>query len=142
MYIHTTKFIALHCTFCKVQRDFEFYSINHLSGGRVNVNHNVTHSPSLAYKNKTDMELKMNLDCSRIIAKEIMIVSGIFVKGGSLPCDNFIIMQVVFAKLSRILPTPLVFISGYTNMQNIFYCLIVTGGTAVDVHAHLKDSPV
>ena len=71
-----------------------------------------------------------------------MIVSGIFVKGGSLPCDNFIIMQVVFAKLSRILPTPLVFISGYANMQNISYCLIVTGGTAVDVHVHLKSSPV
>ena len=142
LYLHTTKFIALHCTFCKVQRDFEFYSINHLSGVRVNVNHNATHLPSLAHKNKTDMELKMNLDCSRIIAKEIMIVSGIFVKGGSLPCDNFIITQVVFAKLSRILPTPLVFISGYTNMQNIFYCLIVTGGTAVDVHAHLKASPV
>ena len=83
----------------------------------------------------------MNLDCSRIIAKEIMIVSGIFVKGGSLPCDNFIIMQVVFAKTVSNSPNPLVFISGYANMQNIFYCLIITGGTAVDVHVHLKASP-
>lgn len=80
------------------------------------------------------MKLKMNLDCSRIIVKEIMIVSGIFVKGRSFPCDNFIVTRVVFAKLSRILPTPLVFISGYANMQNIFYYLIVTGGTTVDVH--------
>ena len=142
MYLHTTKFVALHCTFYKVQRDCEFCSINHLSGVRVNVNHNATHLPSLAHKNKTDMQLKMNLDCSRIIAKEIMIVSGIFVKGGSLPCDNFIITQVVFAKTFSNSPNPLVFISGYTNMQNIFYCLIVTGGTAIDVHVHLKASPV
>ena len=142
LYLHTTKFIVLHCTFCKVQRDFEFCSVNHLSGVRVNVNHNATHLPSLAHKNKTDMELKMNLDHSRIIAKEIMIVSGIFVKGGSLPCDNFIITQVVFAKTVSNSPNPLVLISGYANMQNIFYCLNVTGGTAVDVHVHLKASPV
>ena len=29
-----------------------------------------------------------------------------------------------FAELSRILPTPLMFISGYANMENVFYCLI------------------
>ena len=28
--------------------------------------------------------------------------------------------------MSRILPTPLVFISGYANTENVFYCLIVT----------------
>ena len=28
-----------------------------------------------------------------------------------------------FAHLSRILPTPLVFISGYANTENILYCL-------------------
>jgi len=106
LYLHTTKFIALHCAFCKVQRDFGFCSVNHLSGGRVDVNHNATHSPSLAHKNKTDMKLKMNLDCSRIIAKEIAIVSGIFVEGRFLPCDNFIITQVVFAKTVSNSPNP------------------------------------
>ena len=27
--------------------------------------------------------------------------------------------------MSRILPTPLMFISGYANTENVFYCLIV-----------------
>ena len=29
-------------------------------------------------------------------------------------------------KLSRILQTPLVFISGYANTENVFYCLNIT----------------
>ena len=32
-------------------------------------------------------------------------------------------LRLRFAKLSRILPTPLVFISGYANTENVFYCL-------------------
>ena len=31
-----------------------FCSVNHLSGGEVNVNHSATHLPSLARKNKTE----------------------------------------------------------------------------------------
>lgn len=106
LYLHTAKFIALHCAFCRVQRDFGFCPFNHLSGGRVNVNHIAMHLHSLAHKNKTDMKLKMNLDHSRIIAKEITIVSAIFVKGRSLPCENFIITQVVFAKTVSNSPNP------------------------------------
>ena len=30
--------------------------------------------------------------------------------------------------MSRILPTPLVFISGYANTENVFYCLIIVWG--------------
>ena len=32
-------------------------------------------------------------------------------------------LRLGFASLSRILPTPLVFISGYANTENVFYCL-------------------
>ena len=32
-------------------------------------------------------------------------------------------LRLVFAWLYRILPTPLVFISGYANADNVFYCL-------------------
>ena len=35
-----------------------FYSVNHLSGGGVNANHNETHSPSLARKNKIENDPK------------------------------------------------------------------------------------
>ena len=34
-------------------------STNHLSGGGVNVNHNATHSPSLAGKNKTENDSRL-----------------------------------------------------------------------------------
>ena len=43
----------------------------HFSEGKVNANHNVTCSPSLAENDS---------DCSRI-AKEIVMVSGFFVEG-------------------------------------------------------------
>ena len=55
-----------------------FSSVNYLSGGGVNANHNAKQPPSLACKNKT--EKIMTLDCSRI-AKEIMMISGLFVEG-------------------------------------------------------------
>ena len=49
------KFIVSRGTFCKLRRDFGFFClVNHLSGGWVNANHNARHSPSLAYKNKTE----------------------------------------------------------------------------------------
>ena len=32
-------------------------------------------------------------------------------------------LRLGFAQLSRILQTPLVFISGYANTENVFYCL-------------------
>ena len=32
-------------------------------------------------------------------------------------------LRLGFALLSRILPAPLVFISGYANTENVFYCL-------------------
>ena len=35
-------------------------------------------------------------------------------------------LRLGFAWLSRILPTPLVFISGYANTENVFYCLSIT----------------
>ena len=35
------------------------YSVNHLSGEGVNVNHNATHSPSLAGKNKTENDSRL-----------------------------------------------------------------------------------
>ena len=34
-------------------------------------------------------------------------------------------LRLGFPYLSRILPTPLVFISGYANTENVFYCLII-----------------
>ena len=36
-----------------------FCSVNHLSGGEVNANHNATHSPSLAHKNKTENDSRL-----------------------------------------------------------------------------------
>ena len=36
-----------------------FCSVNHLSGGEVNANHNATHSPSLARKNKTENDSRL-----------------------------------------------------------------------------------
>ena len=36
-----------------------FCSVNHLSGGGVNANHNATHSPSLARKNKTENDSRL-----------------------------------------------------------------------------------
>ena len=36
-----------------------FCSVNHLSGGGVNANHNATHSPSLASKNKIENDPKL-----------------------------------------------------------------------------------
>ena len=37
----TGKFVVSRCTFCKRWRDSGFFcSVNHLSGGEVNVNHN------------------------------------------------------------------------------------------------------
>ena len=35
-------------------------------------------------------------------------------------------LRLGFASLSRILPTPLVFIPGYANTENVFYCLIIS----------------
>ena len=78
----TIKFVVSRCVLCKLRRDFWFFcSVNHLSRGGVNANHNATLSPSWARKYKTDMNLRMTLDCSRIIAKEIAMVGGIFVDG-------------------------------------------------------------
>ena len=43
------KFVVSDCVFCKLRRDFGFFSsVNHFSEGRVNANHDVTCSPSLA----------------------------------------------------------------------------------------------
>ena len=39
------KFVVSHCVFCKLREDFWFFCF---SEGRVNANHNVTCSPSLA----------------------------------------------------------------------------------------------
>ena len=36
-----------------------FCSVNHLSGGGVYANHNATHSPSLARKNKTENDSRL-----------------------------------------------------------------------------------
>ena len=36
-----------------------FCSVNHLSGGGVNANHNAAHSPSLALKNKIESDPKL-----------------------------------------------------------------------------------
>ena len=78
----TNKFVVSRCVLCKLRRDFWFFcSVNYLSRGGVIANHNEKHSPSLARKYKTNMKLRMTLDCSRIIAKEIAMVSGIFVDG-------------------------------------------------------------
>ena len=55
-----------------LQTDFGFFcSVNHFSEGEVNANHNVTCSPSLT-ENDSDYSK---------IAKEIAMVSGLFVKG-------------------------------------------------------------
>ena len=53
-----------------------FCSVNHLSGGGVNTNHNATHYPAWPAKTK----LRMTLNCSRI-AKEVAMISAIFVEG-------------------------------------------------------------
>ena len=43
-----------------------------------------------------------------------------------------------FAELSRILPTPLVFISGYTNPENVFYCLTTNHAITYTNHYNVK----
>ena len=69
----TAKFVVSRCAYCKLRRDFRFFcSVNYLSEGGVNANHNVTCSPSLA---------EDDASCSRI-AKEMSMVSGFFVEGG------------------------------------------------------------
>ena len=65
-----------------------------MSGGGVNANHNATHSPSLARK----IKLRMTLNCSRI-AKEIAIMSGIFVEG-----RKQILLYSCKRQTSRLLP--------------------------------------
>ena len=51
----TVKFVVWCCGFCKLRSDFGFLcSVNHLSGGGINANHNETRSPSLAGKNHTE----------------------------------------------------------------------------------------
>ena len=42
-----------------------------------------------------------------------------------LDCYANPLLRLGFAQLSPILPTPLVFISGYANTENVFYCLII-----------------
>ena len=46
------KFVASHCAFANFE--WVFCSVRHFSGGGVNANHDATHSPSLALKNKTE----------------------------------------------------------------------------------------
>ena len=48
--------VALRCL--QTSNGF-FCSVNHLSGGGVNANHNATHSPSLARKNKTENDSRL-----------------------------------------------------------------------------------
>ena len=63
----TIKFVVSRCVLCKLRRDLGFFcSVNHLSGGGVNANHNATHLPSLARKYKTDMKLRMTLDYNEL----------------------------------------------------------------------------
>ena len=59
----TAKFVVSRCAFCKLRRDFGFFcSVNHLSEGGVNANHNVTCSPSLA---ENDSRLLKNSEGNR-----------------------------------------------------------------------------
>ena len=51
------KFIVSRCVFANFE--WFFCSVNHLSGGGVNANHNTTHSPSLARKNKIENDPKL-----------------------------------------------------------------------------------
>lgn len=51
----TAKFVVSRRAFCKLREDFPFFcSAIHLICGGVNADHNVTRSPSLSHKNKTD----------------------------------------------------------------------------------------
>ena len=51
------KFIVSRCVFANCQ--WFSCSVKHLSGGGVNANHNTTHSPSLAHKNKIENDPKL-----------------------------------------------------------------------------------
>ena len=54
---------CIRCAYCKLWRDFGFFcSVNHLSEGGVNANHNVTCSPSLAEDN-TRLLMNSEGDC-------------------------------------------------------------------------------
>ena len=62
VYVFTAKFVVSSCPYCKLRRDFGFFcSVNHLSEGEVNANHNVT-PPSLA---KNDSRLLKNSEGNR-----------------------------------------------------------------------------
>ena len=63
--------ISLYNQIHSLYRAARFCTVNHLSGGGVNANHNATHSPSLARKRKLR------------IAKEIAMMNGIFVESRS-----------------------------------------------------------
>ena len=63
--------ISLYNQIHSLYRAARFCTVNHLSGGGVNANHNATHSPSLARQKKLR------------IAKEIAMMNGIFVESRS-----------------------------------------------------------
>ena len=65
---------SLYCAACLQTPKGVFCSVNPLSGGRVNANHNATQSPS--YKTENDSRLFKN-----IIAKEIAMMSRFFCRG-------------------------------------------------------------
>ena len=48
------EYISLYNQIHSLYRAARFCTVNHLSGGGVNANHNATHSPSLARKKKTE----------------------------------------------------------------------------------------
>ena len=48
-------------------------------------------------------------------------------------------LRLGFAWLSRILPTPLVFISGYANTENVFYCLLSGKAQVQEVEGHAAE---
>ena len=69
---------SLYCA-ARLQTSNGFFCfISHLSGGRINVGHNATHSPSLAGKNKTENDSRL---FKSIIAKEIAVMNGFFCQG-------------------------------------------------------------
>ena len=51
------KFVVSRCAFANFE--WVLFSVNHLSGGGVNANHDATHSPSLALKNKTENDSRL-----------------------------------------------------------------------------------
>ena len=66
----TAKFVVLRCAFWKLRRDFRFFcSVNHISEGGVNANHNVTCSPSLANDFRLLKNSEGNPDCEWIFCR-------------------------------------------------------------------------